>query len=239
MNTNERVTSATIIAGGIIIASLVWGTSFYISREPSNILSVTGSARQKITSDMVVWRSNISRIVTAGSLAFGYTQLKRDLEVTLKFLKDNGVTDGQLTISPILTEQQYNGNNNGPTEYALRQTIEVRGTDITKITDLAKRTQAVAEQGVLWQVSSPEYSYSKLAEVRVSLLSNAIADAKDRATRIAESSDQKVGRLKAASIGVVQVLPVGSVEVSDYGAYDTTSIDKEVMVTVKAQFILK
>ncbi len=40
-------------------------------------------------------------------------------------------------------------------------------------------------------------------------------------------------------MGVVQVLPPSSTEVSDYGAYDTSSIEKEVMVTVKASFRLR
>jgi len=40
-------------------------------------------------------------------------------------------------------------------------------------------------------------------------------------------------------MGVVQVMPVNSVEISDYGTYDTGSIEKEVMVTVKALFILR
>jgi hypothetical protein len=39
--------------------------------------------------------------------------------------------------------------------------------------------------------------------------------------------------------GLVQVMAPNSVEVSDYGMYDTSSIDKEIMVTVKASFEIK
>jgi hypothetical protein len=86
---------------------------------------------------------------------------------------------------------------------------------------------------------SLEYSYTKLPELRVSLLSDAVKDAKARAAKLAESSGKKVDVLKSASVGVVQVLPVNSVDVSDYGTYDTSKIDKDVMVTVKAAFTLK
>jgi hypothetical protein len=34
------------------------------------------------------------------------------------------------------------------------------------------------------------------------------------------------------------VLPKGGVDVSDYGTYDTSSMEKEVMVTVRATFAL-
>jgi hypothetical protein len=48
-----------------------------------------------------------------------------------------------------------------------------------------------------------------------------------------------VGALRSASSGVVQVLPEGGVEISDYGTYDTQNINKEVMVTVRADFSLR
>ena len=40
-------------------------------------------------------------------------------------------------------------------------------------------------------------------------------------------------------MGVVQVMSLGSVDVSDYGSYDTSNIEKEVMITVKTVFGLK
>lgn len=68
------------------------------------------------------------------------------------------------------------------------------------------------------------------------LLSEAVKDAQNRAGKIAQSSGNEVGSLKSASVGVVQVLPVNSTEISDYGTYDTSSIEKEVMITVRATF---
>ena len=50
---------------------------------------------------------------------------------------------------------------------------------------------------------------------------------------------KKIGVLKSASSGVVQVMAQNSVEVSDYGMYDTSKIEKEIMVTVKASFEIK
>lgn len=62
---------------------------------------------------------------------------------------------------------------------------------------------------------------------------------KKRAEAIATSSGKTVDSIKSVSMGVVQVMPAGTVDVSDYGMYDTGSIDKEVMVTVKTTFSLK
>jgi len=56
---------------------------------------------------------------------------------------------------------------------------------------------------------------------------------------IAENDNRKVGNLRSASIGVTQVLAADSVDVSDYGTYDTSTEDKDVMVTVRAVFRIK
>ena len=45
--------------------------------------------------------------------------------------------------------------------------------------------------------------------------------------------------MKSANLGVVQVLPVNSTEVSDWGTYDTSTIEKEVMIPVTVIFTLK
>jgi hypothetical protein len=64
-------------------------------------------------------------------------------------------------------------------------------------------------------------------------------DAQKRAESIAQSTGKKIGNLKSASMGVVQVMQPNSVDISDYGNYDVSTIEKEIMITVKASFSLK
>ena len=131
------------------------------------------------------------------------------------------------------------GSENREKQYTLGQTVELSSADVGAVTTLAKDASVLASQGVIFQTQSLEYYYSKLPELRVSLLADAVKDAKARAAIIAESSGRSIGTLKSAAQGVVQVLPANSVEVSDYGAYDTSRIDKQVMVTVRAAFTIR
>ncbi len=134
----------------------------------------------------------------------------------------------------------YDYNNSGaPKRYTLQQTVTVDSTDVQKITNASKNAQELINQGVLISINPVQYYYSGLAEARVNLLGEAIKDAKARAGEIAKSNGQRVGKLKTASSGVVQVLSPNSVEVSDYGSYDTSTIEKDVMVTVRASFIVR
>jgi len=211
----------------------------YKAKQLDNTLSVTGSAKQQIISDTAKWRSNFSRTVAPANLNAGYSQMKADEGLVLNFLKENGIDEKDIIISPVAMSQNFKYDSNAPKEYDLRQTVEVQSNDVNKVTQIAKNTQGLIQKGVIFSSDFLEYYYSKLPELRVNMLSDAIKDAKARAQKIAESSGESVGSIKSASMGVVQVLPVNSVEISDYGSYDTQTIEKEVMVTVKALFILK
>jgi hypothetical protein len=169
--------------------------------------------------------------------------MAKDEALVKVFMDKNGVKDEELTIAAISMNEDYSySNNTNPNvekRYTLSQEVTVDSSEVDKITGLAKQTRTLVDDGVVFTTAGLEYYYSKLSDLRVSLLSDAIKDARARAEKIAGASGKMVGQLKNASSGVVQVLPLNSVEVSDYGAYATGDIKKEVMVTVKAAFTLK
>jgi len=234
---------AAIILGIFFIIGISWVNNTWLEVKASdNSLSVTGSAKKTVTSDIAKWNSSFSRKVTESELKNGYAMMKNDEAIVSKFLKANKIEDSEITISPVSLQKEYGYQKEGvdtPQEYTLMQTVLVQSGDIEKIKNLSKNTQSVIDQGVIFSNGSPEYYYSKLPETRVELLPEAMKDAQSRADSIAGTTGKKVGTLKAASVGVVQVTQPNSVDISDYGNYDTSTIEKEVMVTVKASFTLK
>ena len=70
------------------------------------------------------------------------------------------------------------------------------------------------------------------------MLAEATKNAKERAQGIAQAGGSKVGTIVALSSGVFQVTAKNSVDVDNAGAYDTTTIDKKITATVKADFSL-
>jgi len=237
---NQKLALLPIIMGvSIIISVIIWSVVFYQTRNTSDFLSVTGSASKEVVADNAKFSGNFSRIVKISALKNGYNQMTNDLAVVKKFFKDQGINESDLTISTVNMSQNYKQNDQSEIEYTLSQNVEVALNDVQKITVLAQNTQKVINQGVIFSTNPVEYYYSKLPELRVSLLSDAIIDAKARAESLAKSTGNKVGGLKSAASGVVQVLPSNSLEISDYGTYDTSKINKNIMVTVKASFGLK
>jgi hypothetical protein len=238
-NSNKIIYFAIIVGVCLMISALIGSLTFYIVRSPEDTLSVTGSVREKVTSDIAKWTSNFSRTVPSEDLRSGYQMMQNDLRLVLNFFEDNGFTEEDILISPIFMEQLYLYDPNAPKENLLRQTVEIQSTDVDKITFMAKNNQELIDQGVIFATQSLEYYYSKLAELRIDLIPDAINDAKLRAQKIAEGSGKTIGVIKSANLGVVQLLTVNSTEVSDWGTYDTTTIEKEVMIPVTVIFTLK
>ncbi len=238
-NSNKIIYFAIILGVCLIISALIGSFTFYKVRSSVDTLSVTGSVRQKVTSDLAKWTSNFSRTVLVEELKSGYQAMQNDQRLVLNFFEDNGFTEEDVTISPVFMEQLYLYDPEAPKENILRQTVEIQSTDVGKITSMAKNTQKLIDQGVIFSTQTLEYYYSKLAELRIELIPEAINDAKLRAEKIAEGSGKEIGVIKSANLGVVQVLPVNSTEVSDWGTYDTSTIEKEVMIPVTVIFTLK
>ena len=241
--TTEQIVQAIdqrlIIGLSLILSTSVGAYTFYKLRS-MDYISTTGSAKKAVTSDKVKWISSFSRPVKVSTIKDGYAKMDNDLKEVKNFFVSHEIPLESIEISPVFMNEIYDNNSQAEKSYNLVQNITIQSTDIQKIANLSKNTNSlITDKGVLFSTSSLEYYYSKLPEVRVELLANAVADAKARAEQLALAGGKKIGVLKSASSGVVQVMAPNSVEVSDYGMYDTSSIDKEIMVTVKASFEIK
>jgi len=237
----EKRNLSVMIAGiALVLSAAILGLFFYFARTgPNNdTLAVTGSAKTRVTSDQAKLTITLSRVAAGGGLSMGYAAIAHDADITKKLLKDSGFADSDVTDNPVSLNQVYG--QNGPTDqYQLSENIVLQSSDVAKVTGTSKKIPGLASQGAIIAVQGLEYYYSKLPDLRVSLLTDAVKDAKARAAKIAEGTGRRVGDVQSASVGVVQVLAPNSIDVSDYGSYDTSSIDKDVMVTVKASFRLR
>ena len=177
----------------------------------------------------------------ASSIIFSFSFY--NLKTVKDFLTTQKVDMKDLNISTVSMEQNYDYNQNNVSasekDYTLRQNIEISSGDVNKITSLAQATQSIINKGVIFSVNPVEYYYTNLPQMRVDLLADAVKDAQARAKKLVESTGKTLGSLKAAASGVVQVLPANSLEISDYGTYDTSSINKNIMVTAKVSFGIK
>lgn len=253
MENKDLLLAAAILGFCLIISTAIGAISFYKVKSLSNVLSVTGSSEKIITSDTVKWTAVISRTASPYNLKETSSQIKNDLMIVKEHLKQSGVETAEITVNPTtmtamcenrdsITWDKF-GNQNcgaGISGYSLQQMIIVESNKVNEITTLSQTaSDYFIGQGLIFSTQNLEYYYSKLADLRLDLLGEATKNAKSRAEIIAKSTGKNIDSLQSASMGVFQVSAKNSVEVSDYGIYDTTSIDKKVTAVVRASFSLK
>ena len=227
-------------AVAIVLAALVSGAAVRDLRR-DDVVEVTGSARRPIRSDFAVWRVSATR--QSGVLEEAFAGLNADAGRIRAFLRANGVADTLVRVNPVETEPVYRMLESGAITtdlmgYRLTQRIEVRSRDVNGITALTERANELITQGVPLVSAAPEYLFTGLDTLRAIMLEEAAADAKRRAEAIARSVGSDVGGVRSARMGVFQITPRNSTEVSDYGINDVTSIDKDITAVVRVSFAM-
>lgn len=235
----DIVTAAAVLGLGVFAAAAVSSLTFYNVRAMDNTLAVTGSATQAVKADSAKWTVSVSRSAYESDVPSTQATVSGDAQAVVNFFTKGGIAASDVQTSPVSVDQDYSSDANAPKRYSVREQITASSDDPALMDTLSKQIGSLAARGVLVSAGQPEYYVSSLAQIRIALIGKAIEDAKARAESIAQSTGQRVGALKSASSGVVQVMAPKSVDVSDYGSYDTSTIDKQVMVTARAVFFLK
>ena len=227
------------LAIGLILSTIIIANTVTKVKLANQTITVKGYAERRIKSDFIVWRGVFS---TRGErLTDAYASLDKDLSSVKEYLASKGVAEDSLIVSSIRTKTFYARDERGmPTEklsgFELEQEVEIRSNAVEKITAIARESTELIRKGVQFQSLPPQYFYTKLGELKIDILAEATKDAKQRAEQLALNSGCKVGTLRSATMGVLQITKAYSTEVSDYGIYDISSLEKDVKAVVTVSF---
>lgn len=238
---SEPLVAATTVLSLALLVITVYGAQVvYGLKLSSDTVEVTGSAKESVVADTARLVISIETKTGLNDQQAGTMRAQKAVEKITNYLTEQKLGEFETPAGSVNASYVYPDKADPvQTGYVISRTVVVRGSDVEKLTNLANDLSPLSGPGYLLTNSGLELTYSKLDEMRVKLLTEAIKDATLRANAIAENSGRSVGQLRNAVGGVVQVLPAGGVDISDYGSYDTISLKKEVMVTTRATFGLK
>jgi uncharacterized protein len=239
---NSLWLAALFLALGLVVSALAGTYGIMRIKERVNTVSVTGSAKKQIKSDFMVWHSSFSR--QAEKLPDSYQAIEADLKIVKDYLQKNGVDEKEIILSPIQTYPNNlilpNGQwTNQIESYRLTQGIEIRSSEVDKITQIFRDSTELINEGIQFDSHPPQYFYTKIADLKIDMLALATQDARERAQTMATHAGAKIKSLHVAKMGVFQITPLYSNEISDYGINDTHSMEKEIMAVVNAVFLSK
>jgi hypothetical protein len=246
-NLFNRISCGGILIGLCLAAGLVISaaqvTRAWLHIADSQVISVTGSAYQDVTSDKAVWSASFT--TEADQLADALRKLKADAARVQSFFSQRGVTNAE--ISSINIQRLKALSNQFPVEdaskktigFRLSQTVRLESTNARQVMDLQQQSGTLVEEGVELDDLGMQFIYSKTAEAKIEMLAAATKDARQRAEQIASQGGRKIRALRAARMGVFQITPRNSNEISAEGINDTTSKDKTIRAVVSASFTME
>ncbi len=232
--------SVILICVSAVICALILVKPSILFRNEGSI-RVKGSVSKIVQSDIASWRANIKAADASASKA--YEKIQESKKVAFEFLKERGISLEEL--SPTISLSHiYKRNDKGyATEeissYVYTLSVSYKSNDILLIEKLSNDASALVQKGISINSYPPQYFYSKLEDLKLELMAKASENAKERAKLLVSGSGAKLGKVVSASQGVFQITKPLSNEISDYGVYDTSSLEKEVTCVVTIQFAVE
>ncbi len=239
----QIVVLGVVIALGSIFSSYVLSEAIVDFQKLQNrTIRVTGSASRNVTSDSSSWSINFK--TRALTLKDGYAKLNSDASNIKDFLLSKGIDEKNINFSSIGSYENYKRNSNGNTtneidSYTVYQSVTIKADDTETLTKLSKEADVLINQDINLNAENVQYFVSNLDDIKVEMVGEASKNAKQRAESLVKGTGGQIGTINSAKMGVFQIVPVDSTEVSDYGYNDTSSIEKKVVATVTATFTVK
>ncbi len=223
---------------GVLVISETWRNH----TRTNQTITVTGSAKKLIVSDFGILKVTISSNDYSQQAAF--KTLIKQIPLFKSFIMKYGIHPDSIdekapTSYPIYEISSSGYQTNKIIGYFYSQNFELMSRDVYLIKKLTMDLSKLVEEGITFQQITPEYHYTKLSELKIEIQSEAAKDAMMRANKIAESTGSKLGNLRNAKMGVLQITPKFSNMISDYGINDLSSIEKEITAVVNASFEIK
>lgn len=237
----EKLEKLQIVSLGVILAlGLILAVKAATNSMSHDNIAVTGSAFQVVKSDSA--RLEFELTVKKSDKQAAYKFAKEQMPAVMKYLEEKGITDIEVQSASGYDVYRYTPNGNSTSEvlyYNFSQPIIIKSNDVQKIKDISVDIQNLLDKGIDIRVMRPEFFYSQLAGLKVKLLQEATTDAKNRATAMLKATHNRPGKIQSVNMGVFQITPVDSTNVSDMGISDTTTIEKKVTAVANVNFRIK
>ncbi|MCF8274625.1 MAG: SIMPL domain-containing protein [Flavobacteriaceae bacterium] len=235
--------SAVIFGLAIIIGAYLLGHAYMNRNKVDGTISVTGLGNADFTSDLIVWEGSFSKENI--NLQQAYADLEKDKKIISEYLLSKGITKKELVFNAVNSQKNTRSKYTPDGKYVgdeflgyiLTQSLQIDSNDVKKVENISREITELLNKGIQFYSQAPRYYYTKLADLKIEMISKATADARIRAEMIAKNSGGKLGELISAKMGIFQITGQNSNE--DYswgGTYNTESKEKTASITMKLDY---
>lgn len=214
----------------------IFASTIHDAKHAHDTITITGSARKPIGSDLVQWELQVKG--EAATEVAAASEARAAGISLVAFLRKAGIARGD--ISPEVVQSDIVttriDKKHTRTTHIVSQGYSVSSRQIEVVAAAATRLGTLLEQGIDVSAQPLAYISTNLQAAKLDALAAATAEARRRAEILVKGLGGHLGRMRASSLGVYQITPRNSTEISDYGVNDTSSRLKDVTAVVSATF---
>jgi hypothetical protein len=240
---NARVFASLLIGICVILSAYVFMKGYRDRNGKENVIHVTGMGSRNFDSDLIVWRGSFSK--SNIDLAAASASLESDRNTIKNYLIGKGIQENEIVFSAMEIRKNFDDTRNSEgditgsvfTGYSISQMVTIESSEVSKVEQISREVTELIASGVEFYSENPEFYYTKLAELKIEMVTEATTDARIRAEKIAQSSGSDLGSLQNAEMGIFQIVGQNSDEAYSWGgAFNTSSRRKTASITIQLNF---
>lgn len=199
------IIAATLLAVGLLALGLCIRSGFRSLSDSQRTVDVRGLATREVKANLVTWPIVFKQV--GNDLPAVYAAVTKTNADIVKYLKDNGLTDKEISITaPTMTDLTTDRYNTQPIpfNYSVQSVVTVSSSQVDKVNDLINRQGELMEKGIAitsdYQYQTT-YDYTELNSIKPDMIAEATKNAREAANKFAEDSNSKLGKIKTAYQG--------------------------------------
>ncbi len=232
-----------VLALGLVLGGSFIGQGFERGRASARYVEVKGLAEREVTADLALWP--LRYVSTGDDLAATQAQISRNTRQVFAFLSRNRIDTTSVQLQALEVSDafanRFGGERGGGPRYVIQQTVMVRSSNPQIVMAASQRVSELVGAGVVlsssgeYGVGGPTFIFTKLNQLKPSMVKEATANARAAAQQFAADSRTELAGIRQANQGVFVILPRDQAP----GVNEGAQLQKVVRVVSTVQYFLK
>ncbi|MFA6408598.1 MAG: SIMPL domain-containing protein [Gammaproteobacteria bacterium] len=237
---------ALLLVIGNALSGWFIGHGLYKMRISDKYVSVKGIAEKQVKADLAIWEVNYK--AAGNDLQQVNNQVGENQKAVQAFLLQQGLATNEFEVQATTVVDKYAQeyeSQKAEQRYIVNGSIKVRTDKVDLVRKISQNSQELIKAGVVlaskeYQQANPSYVFTKLDELRPTMLAQATKSARLVAEQFAADSHSHVGAIRRASQGVFQILSSDSSAGESYSSAraQAADINKTVRVVSSIDYFL-
>lgn len=255
----NKKTVIAVLGGAVLVAGGITASAALLSRSSLNLrktsqfstektIKVKGVAEKSIISDIGAFQISVS--CTSADIPNGYKEINRLNDVVSQKFAELQIAPQDVQNETISHDAKYkdvpvkDANNKIImrrvfSHYEFVRSYRIVSRSVRNLEKASLKLYDLAGKNIDLSISRVDYFISDPEQYKLELVDAATKSAYQRAKTVADTCGAKLGPLLIGRQGVIQITRPASNDTSDYGTYDTTSIDKVMRLVMTLEFSLQ